>query len=141
MPLNPFLRPSNTSSPPGFGGNDFFDVSVIVGAGGNMVVQQVGDPKTRKGDAHFMQNLNNAWSKASQQTKNALSNCVHVSNGKVVRIDAPKNFPELEKFVRTFADGKLYIGVGAWGGNNGNANDNAQVSDIATTLFSTPEQQ
>ncbi|OIW29225.1 hypothetical protein CONLIGDRAFT_670899 [Coniochaeta ligniaria NRRL 30616] len=112
----------------GFGGNDFFDVSVIVGAGGNMVVQQVGDAKTRKGDAHFMQSLNTAWSKASQDTKNKLKNCVHVSNGKVVRIDAPKNFPELEKFVRTFADGKAYIGVGAWNGQLGNANDNNQSS-------------
>lgn len=97
-----------------------------------MVVQQVGDDKTRKGDAHFMQNLNTAWSKASQQTKDSLKNCVHVSNGKVVRIDAPKNFPALENFVRTFADGKLYIGVGAWGGNKGNGNDNAQVSCITS---------
>lgn len=94
-----------------------------------MVVQQVGDAKTRKGDPHFMQNLNTAWSKASQDTKNKLKNCVHVSNGKVVRIDAPKSFPELEKFVRTFADGKAYIGVGAWNGQIGNANDNNQVSD------------
>ena len=94
-----------------------------------MVVQQVGDAKTRKGDAHFMQNANNAWAKASQDQKNKLKNCVHVSNGKVVRIEAPKNFPELEKWVRTFADGKLYIGVGAWGGNAGNPNDNNQVGD------------
>jgi hypothetical protein len=93
-----------------------------------MVVQQVGDAKTRKGDPHFMQNLNAAWAKASQDTKNSLNNCVHVNNGKVVRIDAPKNFPELEKFVRTFADGKMYIGIGAWNGNQGNASDNNQVS-------------
>lgn len=112
----------------GYGGNDFFDVSVIVGAGGNMVVQQVGDAKTRKGDAHFMQELNAAWAKASEETKNKLKKCVHVSNGKVVRIDAPKNFPDLEKFVRTFADGKVYIGVGAWGGKRGNDSDNKQVS-------------
>jgi hypothetical protein len=53
---------------------------------------------------------------------------VHVGDGVVRRIDAPKDFPQLEQFVRSFADGKTYIGVGAWGGSPGNANDNAQVS-------------
>jgi hypothetical protein len=53
---------------------------------------------------------------------------VHVSDGVVRRIDAPKDFPQLEEFVRSFADGKTYLGVGAWGGSPGNANDNAQVS-------------
>lgn len=122
----------------GFGGNDFFDVSVIVGAGGNMTVQQVNDPSTRKGDPHFMQNLNTAWAKLDGNRRNALKNCVHERNGKVVRIDAPKNFPELEKFVRTFANGKLYIGVGAWGGSKGNAADNAQVCDDFNELPSLP---
>jgi hypothetical protein len=116
-----------TSSITGFGGNDFFDVSVIVGAGGNMVVQQVGDDRTRKGDPHFMQNLNAAWAKADQNKKNSLKDCVHVKDGKVVRISACKDFPQLESFVRTFANGKLYIGVGAWNGNKGNDADNNQV--------------
>lgn len=93
-----------------------------------MTVQQVGDASTRKGDPHFMQNLNAAWKKLDGNRKNALKHCVHEHAGKVVRIDAPKNFPELEKFVRTFANGKLYIGVGAWGNSKGNAADNAQVS-------------
>jgi len=119
----------------GFGGNDFIDMSNICGAGGNMIVQQVGDPKTRKGDPRFMQNLNNAWKKASQQTKDGLKNCVFVKDGKVVRIGAPKDFPKLEQFVRTFADGKTYIGVGAWKGSPGNANDNAQVSDVLSNSF------
>lgn len=112
----------------GYMGNDFIDMSNICGAGGNMIVQQVGDAKTRKGDPKFMQNLNNAWKKASQQTKDGLKNCVHVKDGKVIRIDAIKDFPKLEAFVRTFADGKTYIGVGAWNGSPGNANDNNQVS-------------
>ncbi|OCL06265.1 hypothetical protein AOQ84DRAFT_223998 [Glonium stellatum] len=113
----------------GFGGNDFIDLSNIVGAGGNMTVQQVGEPSTRKGDPEFMQHLNVAWKKASAQTKTSLKNCVHINGtGTVVRIDAIKDHPELEKFVRTFADGKTYIGVGAWGGSPGTGSDNAQSS-------------
>lgn len=112
----------------GFGGNDFIDMSNICGAGGNMIVQQVGDARTRKGDPRFMQNLDRAWKKASQETKNNLKNCVFEKNGVVVRIAAPKDHPKLEQFVRTFADGKTYIGVGAWKGSPGNANDNAQAS-------------
>ncbi|KAF2189379.1 hypothetical protein K469DRAFT_748036 [Zopfia rhizophila CBS 207.26] len=112
----------------GYMGNDFIDMSNICGAGGNMIVQQVGDNKTRKGDPRFMQNLNAAWKKASQGTKDGLKDCVHVKDGKVVRISAPKDFPKLEQFIRTFADGKTYIGVGAWNGSPGNANDNAQSS-------------
>ncbi|KAF2277763.1 uncharacterized protein EI97DRAFT_500015 [Westerdykella ornata] len=112
----------------GYMGNDFIDLSNICGAGGNMIVQQVGDNKTRKGHPTFMQALNEAWRKASPDTKNKLKNCVHVKDGRVVRIDAPKNFPELEKFVRTFADGRTYIGIGAWNGFAGNPNDNHQSS-------------
>lgn len=111
----------------GFGGNDFIDLSNICGAGGNLIVMQVGDPSTAKGDPTFMQSLNAAWKKASQETKNGLRNCVTVNGDRVVRIAAPKDFPSLESFVRTFADGKTYIGVGAWGGHAGNPNDNAQV--------------
>jgi hypothetical protein len=110
----------------GFGGNDFFDVSVIVGAGGNMICQQVGDDATRKGDANFMQNLNNSWNNTDQGTRDSLSQCVHVRDGRVVRISACKDFPQLENFVRTFANGKVYIGIGAWNGNNGNQSDNEQ---------------
>lgn len=95
-----------------------------------MTVQQVGDPKTRKGDAHFMQNLNAAWKKADQHTKDSLKNCVHLNNGNVVRIDAPKDNKALENFIRTFADGKLYIGIGAWGNNKGNQSDNEQVREL-----------
>jgi len=103
-------------------------LSNIVGAGGNMTVQQVGEPTTRKGDPDFMQELNRAWHKADQKTKDGLKNCIHLDKaGNVVRMDAPKTFPALEKFVRTFADGKTYIGVGAWGGFAGNPADNKQV--------------
>ncbi|PSN70564.1 hypothetical protein BS50DRAFT_316440 [Corynespora cassiicola Philippines] len=112
----------------GYGGNDFIDLSNICGAGGNMIVQQVGDNKTRKGDPRFMQNLDAAWKKASQGTRDGLKNCVHVKDGKVVRIDAIKDFPKLEAFVRTFADGKTYIGVGSWKGSPGNKSDNEQSS-------------
>lgn len=94
-----------------------------------MTVQQVNKPATRKGDPLFMQHLNDAWHRADDGTKQSLQNCVHLDgNGNVVRIDAIKDFPQLENFVRTFADGKTYIGVGAWGGSPGNANDNNQSS-------------
>lgn len=46
----------------------------------------------------------------------------------MVRIEAIKDFPNLEKFVRSFADGMTYIGVGSWNGNPGNENDNKQSS-------------
>lgn len=111
----------------GFMGNDFIDLSNICGAGGNLIVMQVGDPSTAKGDPGFMQGLNDAWKNASQQTKDELINCVTVKDGRVVRIAAPKDFPKLEAFVRTFADGRTYIGVGAWNGRAGNPNDNNQV--------------
>lgn len=115
-------------------GNDFIDVSNIVGAGGNLTVQQAGDNSTRKGDPLFMQNLNTAWHKADAKTKDSLKNCVHVNKeGNVVRIDAIKDHPELEKFVRSFADGKTYIGVGAWGGSPGNQSDNNQVWTLTIT--------
>ena len=120
-------------------GNDFFDLSNIVGAGGNMTVQQVGDNSTRKGDPLFMQHLNEAWHKADAGLKNSLKSCVHLDNaGNVHRIDAIKDHPELEKLVRTFADGKTYIGIGAWGGSPGNANDNAQVSKLLSTYQEYP---
>ncbi|CAF9941869.1 MAG: hypothetical protein HETSPECPRED_004258 [Heterodermia speciosa] len=113
----------------GFGGNDFIDLSNIVGAGGNMTVQQVGEPSTRKGDPLFMQQLNTAWHKASKTEKDSLRNCVHTnSKGDIIRIDAIKDHPELEKFIRSFADGKTYIGVGAWGGSPGVGSDNNQSS-------------
>ncbi|MCJ1251759.1 hypothetical protein MMC30_008997 [Trapelia coarctata] len=113
----------------GFGGNDFIDLSNIVGAGGNLTVQQVNNPATRKGDPRFMQHLNEAWQRAGDNTKASLSECVHLDNsGNVSRIDAIKDFPALEEFVRSFADGMTYIGVGAWGGSPGNANDNNQSS-------------
>ncbi|KAF4632194.1 hypothetical protein G7Y89_g5933 [Cudoniella acicularis] len=113
----------------GFGGNDFIDLSNIVGAGGNLTIMQVGNISTLKGDPEFMQHMNTAWHKASQDLRNRLSGCVHLNAaGNVIRIDAIKDHPELETLVRTFADGKTYIGVGAWGGSIGNANDNAQSS-------------
>ncbi len=112
-------------------GNDFIDLSNIVGAGGNMTVQQVGDPSTRKGDPLFMQQLNTAWHKASQGEKDALKNCVHTNpKGDVTRIDAIKDHPELEKFIRGFADGQTYIGNGSWGGSPGVGSDNAQVEPL-----------
>ena len=110
-------------------GNDFIDISNIVGAGGNMTIMQVGNIHTLKGDPTFMQDMNTAWHKASQQTRNNLKSCVHLNaQGNVARIDAIKDHPELETLVRTFANGKTYIGVGAWGGSPGNAADNEQSS-------------
>ena len=113
----------------GHGGNDFFDISNIVGAGGNITIQQQGDPSTRKGDPLFMQNLRHAWQKAPQHVKEALKGSVFTNReGRVQRIGPIKDNAKLESFVRSFADGKTYIGVGAWGGSPGNANDNAQSS-------------
>ncbi|KAL9134828.1 MAG: hypothetical protein Q9175_003992 [Cornicularia normoerica] len=113
----------------GFMGNDFIDVSNIVGAGGNITVQQVGEPATRKGDPLFMQQFNTSWHRASASTKASLKDCVHLNGkGDVARIGAIKDYPQLETFVRSFADGKTYIGVGAWGGSPGVGSDNAQSS-------------
>lgn len=113
----------------GFGGNDFIDISNIVGAGGNITIQQEGDPTTRKGDPLFMQNFRHAWNKASPETKGSLRSSVFLDgHGQVTRIGPIKDNPRLEKFVRGFADGKTYIGVGAWNGSPGNARDNGQSS-------------
>ena len=82
-------------------GNDTFDISVIVGAGGNMTIQQIGDPSTRKGNPHFMQELRDAWHKADAKTKADLAHVVHLDKaGDPIRIDAPKSNPKLEAFVR-----------------------------------------
>ncbi|KAK4978322.1 hypothetical protein LTR28_006189 [Elasticomyces elasticus] len=109
-------------------GNDFFDISNIVGAGGNITAQQVGDPSTLKGDPRFMQDLNEAWHNATQAEKDGLASCVHLdSSGNVVRIDPIKFNPLLDPFIRKFADGQTYIGVGAWRGSPGVASDNNQV--------------
>ncbi|KAL8837233.1 MAG: hypothetical protein Q9170_002606 [Blastenia crenularia] len=113
----------------GFGGNDFIDLSNIVGAGGNLTIQQQGDPSTRKGDPLFMQHLRNAWAKAPQHVKDDLKGSVFTDgHGKVIRIGPIKEHPKLESFVRSFADGKTYVGVGAWNGSPGNKNDNNQSS-------------
>lgn len=111
----------------GYKGNDFIDISNIVGAGGNITIQQEGDNTTRKGDPLFMQNFRQAWHKASPETKGHLRSSVFLDgHGQVARIGPIKDSPELEKFVRKFADGKTYIGVGAWGGSPGNPTDNNQ---------------
>lgn len=52
-----------------------------------------------------------------------------------MRIGAIKDYPQLERFVRGFADGKTYIGVGAWGGSPGVGSDNAQVN-FSLAVFS-----
>ncbi|KAI9713371.1 MAG: hypothetical protein M1812_006649 [Candelaria pacifica] len=113
----------------GFGGNDFFDISMIVGAGGNLTIEQQGDPKTRKGDPQLMQKIRAAWQKADGKTKGSLKNFVHLDgSGLPVRVDAPKDHPELEKWLRTTGVSGLYIGVGSWAGNPGNPDDNKQSS-------------
>lgn len=100
-----------------------------MGAGGNMTVQQVGNDSSRKGDPNFMQDLNNAWHNTDDGTRAGLQDCVHLDgNGNVTRIDAIKDHPNLENFVRSFANGMTYIGNGAWAGNPGDPNDNNQSS-------------
>ena len=94
-----------------------------------MTVQQVNNPATRKGDPLFMQNLNNAYHNADDATKQSLQPCIFLDdNGNVIRMGPIKDFPQLETFVRSFADGKTYIGVGSWGGSPGNPSDNGQSS-------------
>lgn len=94
-----------------------------------MTVQQVDKPATRKGDPRFMQNLNDAWHRTDDNTRASLGQCVHLNDaGDVARIDAIKDHRELEDFIRSFADGKTYIGVGAWSGSPGNDNYNNQSS-------------
>ncbi|KAK6063536.1 hypothetical protein SCUP234_13362 [Seiridium cupressi] len=114
----------------GWMGNDTIDISNIVGAGGNMTCQQVGDPAGKfKGHEIFMQACNQAYHKLSQDKKNQLSGHVFLdAQGNVKRIGPPKEFRPLEEFVRTFANGRTYIGVGAWGPSAGNPADNAQSS-------------
>ena len=110
------------------GTNQYYDISYIVGGGGNLTIEQKGAPNTRKGDATFMQDCNAAWQKLSADKKKALQRFVHLdSKGKVSRIDAPKNDRGLEDWVRTFAHG-VYVGVGAWKDDKGNEEDNKQSS-------------
>jgi hypothetical protein len=111
----------------GFGGNDFFDISNITGAGGNMTIMQVGDPKTMKGHPTFMQALNKAWHLADQRTKDGIKQSLHLDGtGNITRMDATKSNPHLEAFVHTF-DNQSYVGVGAWNGKAGDPRDNLQV--------------
>ncbi|KAH0380102.1 hypothetical protein KCU92_g7776, partial [Aureobasidium melanogenum] len=110
----------------GFGGNDFFDVSNITGAGGNITVEQKNDPATIKGHPLFMQALNQAWAHADEKTKDNIKRSLHFDHtGKIVRMDPTKDNPHLEAFVHTF-DTLSYVGPGSWHGNVGNAVDNAQ---------------
>ena len=114
----------------GDGGNDYFDVSNITGAGGNMTVMQKNDPETIKGHPLFMQALNRAWLHADQKTKDDIKRSIHMDHtGKIVRMDATKDNANLEAFVHAF-DKLSYVGVGSWNGRAGNADDNAQVTDM-----------
>ncbi|KAL1302392.1 hypothetical protein AAFC00_002793 [Neodothiora populina] len=111
----------------GFGGNDFIDISNIVGAGGNVTVMQVAEPSTMKGDATFMQGLNEEWKKADQKTRDSVKPSLHFDKaGNVVRMDGTTNKPALIAFVRRFAEGKTYIDTGAWNGKTGDDGDNQQ---------------
>lgn len=110
------------------GANQYYDISYIVGGGGNLTIEQSGTPNTRKGDGTFMQDCNAAWHKASADKKKQLEKFVHLDGkGRVERIEPPKNDKGLEEWVRTFAHG-VYVGVGAWKDDPGNAEDNKQSS-------------
>jgi len=117
-------------------GDDVIDISNEIGAGGNITVQQIGDPSTLKGDPLFMQHCNNAWHKASRQVQDRIRHAVTLDKaGNVIRIGPPKEDQPLMDFVRTFAEGKTYIGSGAWKGFKGDRGDNAQVR--AVLIFET----
>ncbi|THV65171.1 hypothetical protein D6D28_09302 [Aureobasidium pullulans] len=110
---------NNNHNIKGFAGNDFFDISNITGAGGNMTIMHVGHPT-------FMQALNKAWQHADQRTKDGIRKSLHLdSAGKIVRMDATKDNSHLETFVRTFDD-QSYVGVGAWNGKAGDSRDHIQ---------------
>jgi hypothetical protein len=92
-----------------------------------MTAQQVGVNSSAKGDGEFMQKLNVAWSAASQATRDSLAGLVHTDeSGYVSRIDGFEGHPALAEFVRTFANGKLYIEHGTWDGKAGNPADDSQ---------------
>ncbi|KAF4553569.1 LysM domain-containing protein 3 [Elsinoe fawcettii] len=110
----------------GFGGNDFFDISYIVGVGGNMTIKQTTNDDV-KGHPTFMRACNDKWNQLDQGAKDRIGQWVHRDgSGSVVRLDRPLSSPELELFVRSFANGFGYIGVGAWKDNQGNPSDNYQ---------------
>ena len=114
-------------------GNDYFDTSVLVGSGGNVTVQHWGNDSTRKGAPRYMQDAQTAWDKADQGTKNAIKHGVTLDgNGKVVYIGPTKEDAALRKFVRSFANGKTYIGIGAWGDDPGEPADNNLVCSFHT---------
>lgn len=76
-----------------------------------------------------MQHLNAAFRKASKETKDRCRKALHFDQkGNIIRLEPIKFHPEIEPLIRTFADGKTYIGVGAWNGSPGNKSDNEQVS-------------
>lgn len=65
-----------------------------------------------------MIHLNEYWHKADQGTRDSLKHSVFLDNsGNVKRIGPIKGDPNLENFVRKFADGKTYIGEGSWNGS------------------------
>lgn len=82
-----------------------------------------------------MQDAQVAWANASQETRNAIQNAVILNGeGKVVYIGPTKESRALEAWVRTFANGKTYIGIGAWGDYPGDENDNNLVSQCSQAL-------
>jgi hypothetical protein len=96
---------------------------------------QVGEPSTLKGDPLFMQHLNKAWKQADHKTKEKCRPAIHLDKaGNVVRLEPIKDHPAVEPLIRTFADGKTYIGVGAWNGSPGNKHDNEQVKSTSFEL-------
>lgn len=83
-----------------------------------------------------MQDAQAAWENASEETKNAIRSAVIINGeGKVVYIGPTKENPPLENWVRSFANGKTYIGIGAWGDFKGDVNDNNQVSYITEQQY------
>ena len=63
-----------------------------MGAGGNMTVQEINNPSTRKGDPFLMEHHNAAWRAANTPTKKYLRPRVQPDgNGNIVRMDAIEN--------------------------------------------------
>ena len=85
---------------------DFIRMANIMRAAGNMTVQQVNDPSTRKGDPIFMHNFNTAWEAALGPTNQSLYPSVQLGgNGNIIRIAAKKEGPQLETYIESFVEG------------------------------------
>lgn len=98
------------------------DINYIMGAGGNLTIQQVNNPASSKGDPLFMQHLNTAWEASDFITKMSLQPCVYLNSyGNIRRIEA------ISDYHRSCADGLTYRCVDPSSANFDNTSSALQV--------------